>query len=87
MWGVTVPPESPPMKPEEGRLAVTQVTDNQNEWKIVDTKITLFLVIVLLVICVGGLLIPENLIALSLSEHFDSSKNVGSSQICFYQNI
>gem|GEM_PF-2702072 len=30
MWGVTVPPKSPPMKPEEGRLAVTQVTANQN---------------------------------------------------------
>jgi len=30
MWGVTVPPESPPMKPEEGRLAVAQVIANQN---------------------------------------------------------
>jgi len=30
MWRVTVPPKSPPMKPEEGRLAVAKVTDNQN---------------------------------------------------------
>jgi len=30
MWGVTVPPESLPMKPEGGRLVVTKVTANQN---------------------------------------------------------
>ena len=28
-WGSRAP-ESPPMKPEEGRLAVAKVTDNQN---------------------------------------------------------
>jgi len=35
MWGVTVPPESPQMKPEEGSSAtivshVLKVADNQN---------------------------------------------------------
>jgi len=30
IWGVTVPPESPPMKPEEGRLAVAQVIANRD---------------------------------------------------------
>ena len=36
MWGVTVPPESPPMKPEEGRLSATnamkamKVAESQN---------------------------------------------------------
>ena len=28
MWGVSVPPESPPMKPEGGRFP--QVAENQN---------------------------------------------------------
>jgi len=36
MWGVSVPPESPPMKPEEGRFSATNVSkvikvaENQN---------------------------------------------------------
>jgi len=36
MWGVPVPPESPPMKPETGRLSAThapkvmKIAENQN---------------------------------------------------------